>query len=97
PNMVYRHVEKGESSLKLSDGAGLNSKRADKDPSSSTNGNGIELKNSFALDYSSGVFNVINDSDSEDVDEELVVEEDRRNVTYDNKGASTPYAEVAHD
>ncbi|GJS24786.1 reverse transcriptase domain, reverse transcriptase zinc-binding domain protein [Tanacetum coccineum] len=110
PNMVYRRVEKGESSLKLSDGAGLNSKRADKDPSSSTNGNGIELKNSFASlggdtddnwfsapDYSSGVFNVINDSDSEDVDEELVAEEDRRNVTYDNKGASTPYAEVAHD
>ncbi|GJS26096.1 zinc knuckle CX2CX4HX4C containing protein [Tanacetum coccineum] len=110
PNMVYRRVEKGESSLKTSDGAGLNSKHEDKDPSSSTKGNGVELKNSFASlggdtddnwfsapDYSSGVFHVINDSDSEDVDEELVVEEDRRNVMYDNKGASTPYAEVAHD
>ncbi|GJR76641.1 hypothetical protein Tco_0089006 [Tanacetum coccineum] len=40
--------------------------------------------------------NVINESDSEDVDEELVVEEDRKNVATDNttKGASTPVTEV---
>nr|GEU52723.1 hypothetical protein [Tanacetum cinerariifolium] len=92
------------------DGAGLNSKHLDKDPSSSTNGNGMELKNSFdslggdtndnwfsTPDYSSGVFNVINESNSEDVDEELIAKEDRRNVMNDNKGASTPSAEVAHD
>nr|GEU28761.1 hypothetical protein [Tanacetum cinerariifolium] len=67
PNMVYRRVEKGES-----DGTGLNSKHVDKDPSSSTKGNGMDLKNSFdslggdtndnwffAPDYSSGIFNVI--------------------------------------
>nr|GEZ33649.1 hypothetical protein [Tanacetum cinerariifolium] len=43
-----------------------------------------------APDYSRGVFTVINDSDSEDVDEEFSVEEECRNVTNDNKGASTP-------
>nr|GEU36022.1 hypothetical protein [Tanacetum cinerariifolium] len=103
PNMVYRRVKKGES-----DGVGLNSKHVDKDPSSSTKGNNMEHKNSFnslggdtndnwfsAPDYSSGVFNVINENDSEDVNEELIDEEDRRNVMNDNKGASTPSAEDA--
>ncbi|GKD07278.1 hypothetical protein Tco_1186963, partial [Tanacetum coccineum] len=40
-----------------------------------------------------------NESDSEDVDEELVVEDDRRNMVIDNttKGASTPITEGIHD
>ncbi|GKF17667.1 hypothetical protein Tco_0062585, partial [Tanacetum coccineum] len=68
----------------------------------------MELKNSFASleDVEEDLWtrdsvnvrvalNVINESDSEDVDEELVVEEDRRNVATDNttKGASTPVTE----
>nr|GEU42715.1 hypothetical protein [Tanacetum cinerariifolium] len=97
PNMVYRRVEKGESSLKPSDAA--DSKRVDEGPSFFKQRNDTELKKSFASlgddlddnwisasDYSRGVFTVINDSDSEDVDEELIVEEECGNVTNDNKG-----------
>ncbi|GKB49256.1 zinc knuckle CX2CX4HX4C containing protein [Tanacetum coccineum] len=86
-------------------------KSVDKGPNPSQNEKGMELKNSFASledveeDLSTrdsvnvrAALNVINESDSEDIDEELVLEEDRRNmVTVKGKGASTPVNEVTHD
>ncbi|GJY29596.1 RNA-directed DNA polymerase, eukaryota, reverse transcriptase zinc-binding domain protein [Tanacetum coccineum] len=74
-------------------------------PNSIKQRNGMELKNYFAslgddkddmwinaLRNSNAALNIINDNDSEDVDEELVVEEDRRNMVTDNKnkGENTP-------
>ncbi|GJU63443.1 hypothetical protein Tco_1245278 [Tanacetum coccineum] len=107
--MVYRRVEKGEPSNNNIPPVEIdNTKSVD----SSQQGKGMELKNSFASlgdveeelwtnasVNDSVALNVINESDSEDVDEELVVEEDRRNVATDNttKGASTPVTEGIHD
>nr|GEW43702.1 hypothetical protein [Tanacetum cinerariifolium] len=72
-----------------------------------TKSNDLNLSNSFgsldnddeefwthSSDLNNATLNVINESDSEDVDEELVVECDNRNVTL---GASTPINEVLHD
>ncbi|GJW39766.1 zinc knuckle CX2CX4HX4C containing protein [Tanacetum coccineum] len=71
------------------------------------NSNDLDLKNSFsslvnddeelwthASDLNNATPKVINESDSDDVDEELVVEGNTRNVTT---GASTPITEVIHD
>ncbi|GKD30746.1 zinc knuckle CX2CX4HX4C containing protein [Tanacetum coccineum] len=81
-------------------------------PNSIKQRNGMELKNYFAslgddkddmwinaLRNSNAALNIINDNDSEDVDEELVVEEDRRNMVTDNKnkGENTPKDVVTHD
>ncbi|GKG60506.1 hypothetical protein Tco_0612107, partial [Tanacetum coccineum] len=71
PNMVYRRVEKGESSNNTSPLVVATTSTPPHDvPNSIKQGNAL---------------NITNDSDSEDVDEELVVEEDRRNVVTDNK------------
>ncbi|GJT67198.1 reverse transcriptase domain, reverse transcriptase zinc-binding domain protein [Tanacetum coccineum] len=113
PNMVYRRVEKGESSNNTSPLVVATTSTPSHDvPNSIKQGNGMELKFFFAslgddeddmwinaLRNCNAALNIINDSDSEDVDEELVVKEDRRNVVTDNKnkGASTPKDVVTHD
>ncbi|GKC74117.1 hypothetical protein Tco_1120000 [Tanacetum coccineum] len=112
PNMVYRRVEKGESANTTNPPIEVAStKFVDKGPNPSQNEKGMELKNSFASleDVEEDLWtrdsvnvraalNVINESDSEDINEELVLEEDRRNmVTVKAKGASTPVNEVTHD
>ncbi|GKB25145.1 RNA-directed DNA polymerase, eukaryota, reverse transcriptase zinc-binding domain protein, partial [Tanacetum coccineum] len=110
PNMVYRRVEKGESANTTNPPIEVvSTKSVGKGSNSSQNEEGMELKNAFASledveedlwtrDSVRAALNVINESDSEDIDEELVVEEDRRNMTTVNaKGASTPVNEVTHD
>ncbi|GJZ66901.1 zinc knuckle CX2CX4HX4C containing protein [Tanacetum coccineum] len=103
PNMYYRRVKKGDSSnhneasAKVSDPMPKAAM-----PNSISPCSGVELKNKFTLldeDDGQNVLNIINESDSEEVDEEMILEGDKGHVHTDNqvKGASTPIDTVSHD
>ncbi|GJV04570.1 RNA-directed DNA polymerase, eukaryota [Tanacetum coccineum] len=111
-NLYYRRVEHGETSNTQQKGDTSNASKKDhmNKPSSKPQGTGMELKNSFtSLDIdeddlwdqgvSQNALNVINESDSEEVDEELVLEGAHQNATTENsfKRVSTPSEQVPHD
>ncbi|GKF17691.1 hypothetical protein Tco_0062609, partial [Tanacetum coccineum] len=67
--------------------------------------NEVQLKNSFSSlgdeesdwEWDGSKLKVINESDSEDIDDEMIMEGPNVNTNVSSTGASTPDANVSHD
>nr|GEX55216.1 hypothetical protein [Tanacetum cinerariifolium] len=101
-NLHYRRVEKGETSKQILNGNNSDTTYKESTPST-LNTENIPVSNSFtALNDEDAQWvtvenTTINDSDSEDVDEELVMEDRKKSTTKsDTEGESTPDANVVN-
>ncbi|GJX67682.1 zinc knuckle CX2CX4HX4C containing protein [Tanacetum coccineum] len=113
PNFYYRKVEKGETSKMAAKDEKVKEKNKEQVDQMCKEGNVIpkaatsevQLKNSFSslgdgeTDWEGDgpKLNVINESDSEDIDDELIMEGPNVNTNISSTGASTPDDFVPHD
>ncbi|GKD79254.1 hypothetical protein Tco_1341875, partial [Tanacetum coccineum] len=113
PNFYYRKVEKGETSKvaakddKIVEKSNKQvSQREEKGfTSSMAASNEVQLKNSFSSlgdeesdwEWDGSKLKVINESDIEDIDDEMIMEGPNVNTNVSSTGASTPDANVSYD